>query len=284
MLIDDIISGIDEGGPKSYYSFETFVLHLFKHHLENQQKELQISRDSSQFGDAFAPNGFDQFQGPTLIEIKFDLTKSPFRMFLDRYILRFANEYIENKIKNVLIVSAKPIPERFLLRFNREILNSSFPFKVFLWGPAELNKIVSKNKKIVNEILKNLFSLRLSSAISKPVRDWKIERDEILERLKICYNKGQFSLFLGAGVSSSAGMPDWNTLLNSLFVTYLTQEFNEDIAISDKDLDDIVGRLNAINEPSALMAARYLRKGFSKGDGEAKDFIEAVTKNLYKLR
>ena len=79
-------------------------------------------------------------------------------------------------------------------------------------------------------------------------------------------------------------MPDWNTLLNSLFVTYLTQEFNEDIAISDKDLDDIVGRLNAINEPSALMAARYLRKGFSKGDGEAKDFIEAVTKNLYKLR
>ncbi|RVT51254.1 hypothetical protein EOK94_30090, partial [Klebsiella pneumoniae] len=56
------------------------------------------------------------------------------------------------------------------------------------------------------------------------------------------------------------------------------------IAISDKDLDDIVGRLNAINEPSALMAARYLRKGFSKGDGEAKDFIEAVTKNLYKLR
>lgn len=151
-------------------------------------------------------------------------------------------------------------------------------------GPAELNKIVSKNKKIVNEILKNLFSLRLSSAISKPVRDWKIERDEILERLKICYNKGQFSLFLGAGVSSSAGMPDWNTLLNSLFVTYLTQEFNEDIAISDKDLDDIVGRLNAINEPSALMAARYLRKGFSKGDGEAKDFIEAVTKNLYKLR
>ncbi|TXJ68952.1 hypothetical protein FAZ24_02240, partial [Klebsiella pneumoniae] len=186
--------------------------------------------------------------------------------------------------KNVLIVSAKPIPERFLLRFNREILNSSFPFKVFLWGPAELNKIVSKNKKIVNEILKNLFSLRLSSAISKPVRDWKIERDEILERLKICYNKGQFSLFLGAGVSSSAGMPDWNTLLNSLFVTYLTQEFNEDIAISDKDLDDIVGRLNAINEPSALMAARYLRKGFSKGDGEAKDFIEAVTKNLYKLR
>lgn len=29
MLIDDIISGIDEGGPKSYYSFETFCLASF---------------------------------------------------------------------------------------------------------------------------------------------------------------------------------------------------------------------------------------------------------------
>lgn len=141
----------------------------------------------------------------------------------------------------MLVVSAKPIPERFLLRFNNEISNNSLPFKVILWGPVELNKVVSKNKKAVNEITKNLFSLRLSSAISKPVRDWKREREEILERLKNFYNKGQFSFFLGAGVSSSAGMPDWNTLLNSLFVTYLTQEFNEDIAMSDKDLNDIVG-------------------------------------------
>ena len=29
MIIDDIIAGIDVGGPKSYYSFETFVHHLF---------------------------------------------------------------------------------------------------------------------------------------------------------------------------------------------------------------------------------------------------------------
>ncbi|GAB7211930.1 SIR2 family protein [Dickeya oryzae] len=133
-------------------------------------------------------------------------------------------------------------------------------------------------------LLKTFFSLRLSSAISKPIVDWRRERDEILERLKACYSKGQFSLFLGAGISSSAGMPDWNTLLNSLFVTYLTQEFNGDVAMSDKDVNDIVNRLNGINEPSALMAARYLRKGLSKSDGEAKEFIEAVTKNLYKLR
>jgi len=91
-------------------------------------------------------------------------------------------------------------------------------------------------------------------------------------------------LFLGAGVSSSAGMPDWNTLLNSLFVTYLTEEFNDDIAIDNDDIEELVKRLNTVDQASTLMAARYLRKGLSKKGTEQKGFIEAITKNLYQLR
>jgi len=284
MIIDDIIAGIDEGGPKSYYSFETFVQHLLKHHIESQEKEFLISTDSTRYGDAFAPEGFDQFDGPTLIEIKFNLTRIPARYFLERSIYRFLNEYTENNFKNILIISAKPISDKFLFRIDDELSRNNLPFKITFWGPADLNKIASKNRKMVNKIANNLFALRLSSAISKPIGDWKHEREEIVENLKSCYKKGQFSLFLGAGVSSSAGMPDWNTLLNSLFVTYLTQEFDNDVAMGDKDISDLVSRLNSIDEPSALMAARYLRKGLSKGDGDTKKFIEAVTKNLYKLR
>ena len=90
-------------------------------------------------------------------------------------------------------------------------------------------------------------------------------------------------MFLGAGVSSSAGMPDWNTLLNSLFVSYLTKEFNQQTNISDDDIKQIVERLNTIDEPSALMAARYLRKGLSR-EPEIKEFTKTITDNLYKLR
>lgn len=284
MIIDDIIAGIDDDGPGSYYSFETFVLHLLKNHLRNQDKELQVSRESSNIGDALAPNGFDEFDGPTLIEVKFNLSVLPTSVFLEKYILKSMAEQIKYQFKYILFISAKPIPERTLIKFNNIINNKSLPFEVVFWGPSELNKIVLKNKKVASKITKNLFSLRLSSAISNPVMDWKKERDDILDKLKYSYNKGQFSLFLGAGVSSSAGMPDWNTLLNSLFVTYLTQEFNGNEAMDNTDVNDIVNRLNNINEPSALMAARYLRKGLSKSDSETKEFIDAVTKNLYKLR
>ncbi|TON23884.1 SIR2 family protein [Vibrio parahaemolyticus] len=284
MIIDNIVAGIDEGGPKSYYSFETFVNHLLKYHIESQDKRFLISTELTQFGDAFAPEGFDQFEGATLIEIKFNLSGLPIGQFIDKSIIKFRNEYHENRFEYVLIISAKPIPERFINRFNTEIERTQLPFKVVIWGPSELNRVASKHRKVVNKIASNLFALRLSSAMSKPLSDWKQAREEIIKHLKSCYKKGQLSLFLGAGVSSSAGMPDWSTLLNSLFVTYLTQKFDGDGAVGDEDINDLITRLNSINEPSALMAARYLRKGLSKSDGGAKDFIGAVTKNLYVLR
>jgi len=284
MIIDDIIQGIDEGGPRSYYSFETFIQHLFKHHIESQGKIFEILDQRSGLGDAIAPEGFDSFKGPTLIEIKFNLGKMPPSIFFKRMVNQINHEPVERHISNLLIISAKPISSRVLARLEENVDRYQLPYKVIFWGPDELNRVASKNRKIVNKIANNLFSLRLETAIAKPLRDWKLEREEIIEKLTGCYKKGQFSLFLGAGVSSSAGMPDWNTLLNSLFVTYLTQEFDGDVAISDEDIGELVNRLNSIDEPSALMAARYLRKGLSKREHEAQDFIEAVTKNLYKLR
>jgi hypothetical protein len=72
MLIDDIVARIDEGGPKSYYSFETFVLNLLKHHLSLQGKSIEPTSDRSFPGDAVAPEGIDDIEGPVLFEIKFN--------------------------------------------------------------------------------------------------------------------------------------------------------------------------------------------------------------------
>ncbi|MDD1623143.1 MAG: hypothetical protein LUO94_00040 [Methylococcaceae bacterium] len=69
---------------------------------------------------------------------------------------------------------------------------------------------------------------------------WKNEREEHIEKPRESYRRRQFSLFLGAGVSSSAGMPDWNTFLNFLFVNYLVQEFDDDVDIGDNDISELV--------------------------------------------
>jgi hypothetical protein len=284
MFIDEIISQIDEGGPGSYYYFETFVHHLFKHHIESQNRTFLIPKEHSRLDDAVAPEGFDAFEGPTLVEIKFNLAADPVRAFLHTLTHQFFNEYENHRFSNLLVISAKPIPEKMVAKYREELEHRHLPFDVIFWGPGELNKIASKHRRVVNNIIDNLFELRLESAISHPSRDWRQEREAIVEKIRDSYTKGQFSLFLGGGISSSAGMPDWKTLLNSLFVAYLTEEFDGDVAINDRDIGKLVNRLNSIDEPSALMAARYLRKGLSRRDSEAQEFIDAITQSLYKLR
>jgi hypothetical protein len=284
MLIDDIVAKIDEGGPRSYYSFETFILNLLKFHIESQDKPFSITSDPRGVGDATALEGFDEYGGKTLIEVKFNLDRMPPRHLIERILFRPSKLEQFQNFNNLIIISAKPIREKWIERFTSELSILELPVNVILLGPESINKIVNKHRKKANEIVKNLFSLRLESAVTKQKGDWKKEREDRIEQIKEYYSKGQFSLFLGAGVSSSAGMPDWTTLLNSLFVTYLTQEFDDEGAIKDEDIEEIVTRLNKVDEPSALMAARYLRKGMSKDKNELHDFTNAISKNLYKLR
>jgi hypothetical protein len=284
MLIDEILSKFEGGGQRSFYSFETFILNLLKHHLESQGKKLSTIEDVRGFGDALAEKGFDNFKGKTLIEIKYSIARIPTRFFLEQFIYRFSKSENFKDFDNLLIINLRPVPERIAQRIIDEIKMVNEKLKVTIWGPEEINKIVNKHKKQATAIVNNLFSLRLENAVTKEIGDWEKERDERIELLMDAYERGQFSLFLGAGVSSSAGMPDWNTLLNSLFVSYLTKEFNSNSNISDTDIKQIVSRLNEIDEPSALMAARYLRKGLSKELTEIKEFTKTITDNLYNLR
>lgn len=284
MRIDEIISEMEGEGPRTYYFFEAFVHHLFKKKCDEQTKRYIINNEAISYWDAIAPDGIDEIKGNTVIEIKFNLSNTPPKIFLEKTIKYTLKDSLDIRVDNILVVTAKPISERWLKIFNEEIKAYPSHQKIIFWGPPELNKLVNKYQKFANELSNNLFSLRLKTAISEPVQDWKKERSEIILKIRELYKKGQFSLFLGAGVSSSAGMPDWTTLLNSLFVSYLTKEFDNGSDDTTDNIQQLVTRLNHINEPSALMAARYLRKGLTRRTEEIQDFIVTVTKNLYTLR
>ncbi|WP_347070179.1 SIR2 family protein [Flavobacterium sp. WV_118_3] len=285
MLIDEILSKFIGTESKTYYSFETFILNLLKYHLEQQQKVLVINNDNLRtLGDAIAEDGLDDIIGKTIVEIKLNLDRTPPKIFVDQFFSRFNRTEVSPDFKNILIINGRPISRETKERILIELNFLSPQFRIILWGPEELNKIVTKHKKEANKIANNLFALRLENIVSGEVRNWEDEREERIELLIDVYKKRQFSAFLGAGVSSSAGMPDWNTLLNSLFVSYLAKEFKHSEAINDNDIKQIVHRLNYVDEPSALMAARYLRKGLTKEQSESQAFINTISDNLYKLR
>lgn len=284
MLIDEILNSFETSGPRGHYQFETFILNLLKFHVESQGKKLSLTENSRAIGDALVENGFDEFIGKTLIEIKSNLGRIPSRILFEQLIFRLARQEEISDLKNILLINSRQISPMAKRRIIEEFNNVNPSLNVEIWGPEELNKIVSKHRKQTTIIANNLFSLRLENAVSKITIDWEKERDARLKELIYSYERGQFAFFLGAGVSSSAGMPDWNTLLNSLFVSYLAKEFTEHSTITLDDIKEIVQRLNQVDEPSALMSARYLRKGFSKERSEFNEFTKSITKNLYQLR
>lgn len=284
-MINQILDDARANGPSSYYTFEAFVLNILKYHIELQGKTFEVCADwRYAAADALAREGFDDFAGITAIEVKLSVSRNSWRTLIERLHRHFSSTSTSIKINNLVVVCGREVSNETKKILMAEAANEALPFKIHLWGLDELSKIVNKHKAKANEISKNLFSLRLASAAEKTTIDWRLDRDRIKSQLKDCYQKGQFTLFLGAGVSSSAGMPDWNTLLNSLFVTYLTKEFNGDTTASDHAIGQIVARLGHVDEPSALMAARYLRKGLTKSNKTAEEFNAAITKNLYKLR
>ena len=237
MLIDNILNKLElnSNNSSSYYKFETFILNLLKIHLQKNNKPFIYDPRRMGF-DALAPEGIEDIKGATQIEIRFNIDRRPTVLLIEQINKALVRINDINEFDNLLIITPNPISKNTKEKLYINIKKRNFPFQIIFWEPEDLNKIVAKHRKEANEIANNLFSLRIESAVTKGSKDWKKERDEKIELLKKLYKKGQFSFFLGAGVSSSAGMPDWNTLLNSLFVTYLTNEFDQEEKINDDDI------------------------------------------------
>ena len=81
--------------------------------------------------------------------------------------------------------------------------------------------------------------------------------------VKKAYKKGNISLLLGAGVSCSAGLPNWKTLLNSLYTNFVNKIFNDD-TVDDDTIKAITNKFIEINNNSTLAIARYLKAGLSQ--------------------
>ncbi|MFZ2727667.1 MAG: SIR2 family protein [Methylococcaceae bacterium] len=271
----------NEDGRNKGFKFEIFVLYLLKHHLEKQGKILEIpTSNHHDIGyDALAPYGFDNFKGKTLIEIKYVSNR-----FTNNFVKHFIQKLADNIFKKdetleVLIIFANAT-EKEIESLNNYISDANISSKIKVWGNKEIDDITIKYEEKVNEIVNNLFALQLQSTISETTDDWKSEREIIIEKLKECYKGGQFSLLLGAGVSSSAGMPNWDELLQILFVESLISLDTLDSILDTEpsNIKEMASRLKNINNSSALVTARYLRTALGKS------FKSKVKTSLYNLR
>jgi hypothetical protein len=266
-------------GSQGYYLLEAFVLQLLRVEAEaNGQTVHAEERSPHSTMDAFAPAGLAEITGPVSIEVASALSHRILETIVRSYL-----KYRKSERESLLIIAL-----RYSTGSSDDFINhlaQRAATKIYIWGPSRIQELIDKHPEAANDLADRLFSLRLQMAVSRNPDDWEAKREEIISEVAEYYRSGRFSLFLGAGVSSSAGLPDWDTLLNSLFVSMLTDEGRKERRSEDGYVASIVKRLREIDGPSALTLARYIRKGLSAGSAlEQNQFIGAVTKQLYELR
>ncbi|WP_418068277.1 SIR2 family protein [Ralstonia pseudosolanacearum] len=267
------------------YNFETFALELLRVHLKRQGKSFGVVPFRDGGFDTYLPDGFDDFHCPVYVECMVAPSKKK---------LMKAVQYFRRAIE-VSYHSAGPVGRVVLLllvdqSFGSEetlIAQPSFPglekLEVVVWSWSRLEELATMYPDDSKRILENLLPLRVRNAVKSSAEDWREEREARVRELADCFHNGPFSLFLGAGVSSSAGMPDWNNLLNALFISYINGN-GERGAGSDELTLALVRRMQELDTPSALVSARYLRKGIAGNSEDGRSFTAAIRGALYGLR
>lgn len=264
-------------GAGGYYLLESFLLQLLKLEADSNNQAFQLEGRHVRNTDAYAPQGLGEIAGPLVVEIIQAISSKRLESEINRYELGKGSD--EEKL---LIVSLRDISKNFRSAW---LLKEKFQDRVYFWGVQEVQALLDKHRDAAVALTEEMFSLRFKRAISNSTDNWKEKRTAILAEVSDYYRSGRFSMLLGAGVSSSAGLPDWDTLLNSLFVSMLTDGGLDGKKTDHNQVSSIVKRLRQVDGPSALMLARYLRKGLSLSSGsEQNKFIRSVTEQLYGLR
>lgn len=232
--------------------------------------------------DLYLFDSYENFEGPIVIEFQPYIDSNYFHNLLNHLVFSSNVNY-----KTLLIIHLNDFyPEEILIEEAKLCgIEIHFIKKSFI------NKIINRNKNLTEKIIKNLFSIKIKEAVFNKEDDWKTKRSNLILELKKIYNEsGKTTLLTGAGISCSANLPSWNELISGLFITYLININFDNSELQDIKAGDFINSIKDINKnfsekhlKSALLSARYLRKGLATDDKEnSNDFIDILRKNLYK--
>lgn len=225
-----------------FFFFEQDAVDFIKQSLSDDET-LEVGEIKDTFAyDYYLPNGCRNLNLPekTAIEIKKNLAPG----LLSILISDAHKAYQTGGFKHFLIIydKGKVYPD---------------------WIPDEIKGFVSFLSK--EEIESKVASL----GIEQKQEDWKGDRELRIRKLHNTIAEGQNSLFVGAGLSCSLGVPNWQQLLKKLHARIRKRDENYPNYRSIKNDSD----------GSYLITARYLSEASGKN---RLAFISDVRKQLYK--
>ena len=152
-------------------------------------------------------------------------------------------------------------------------------------GGIRINKhVIFYNDKdffaFANDVIRNREQLltekerkQLKRTTNEYLQQLQNNRENLIARAKSAFSKGRVSLFLGAGVSIDAGLPQWSDLLRGVFKPNDSKPY---FYVSDKNTDAILDTYGNSN----IIAGRYAYNGF----GDEGKFSSRIKEVLYQSK
>lgn len=202
--------------------------------------------------DIYLPKGCDalDLKGSTIIEIRNNLLYDTeirqseiYRLLVD-----------DGVVDNLLIVYINS--NQYLLQEDNILGRVRF---------IDASTFVTRAKEAINAG-KGGVNAALRGEKQKPNNTWEEIREERLKRAINDFNRYNSVIFAGAGVSASAKIPDWQSLLKNLLA--------DGSIINSEDFDSVFKSMDSSN----LLTARYIEKSLN---ADKKVIIERIRQLLY---
>lgn len=251
----------DKNPILSEMAFESYVINVLRNYLSAQGKTLRVENDRDVF-DAFLPDGIDEIEGPIHLEIKTGYSN---KSGYFRNVERFAHHACGADPGAILLILGIAMTTEGKQSMTR-MVESRAKRKAYIWDIDDFNRITEGYSQDFKEYIESPAKAIVDEAINNPLsqKEAADARLILISALKREYQKEELALFLGAGVSKDAGIPQWNELINALLSRMIASR------IKDKDSKLLSKRLNAIidlahknQENSPITQMRYIKGAFS---------------------
>lgn len=256
----------------SAYAFESKILKLLSRYLLQQNKSLliEVRLDDGVVIDGLAPEGISNLKGPTLIEIK-----SSIRSLREDILERLYKVAVKNNFQSILIIVGNKISQKDTILLKRITEKWNNDILLTIWDSTDLSYLFNNYGEYVSNTKTAIDNIVSKSQVTKP-DEWKETSKKHIEKLKHSYSKNDLVLFLGAGVSASAKMPCWDTLISKLIISMISERMLGNYLVSEEEKEIMAHQIKEMHGGSPLLLTRYIRSGLGNS------FEEKVSICLYE--
>jgi SIR2-like domain len=263
----------------TYFTFETLVLQLL-HAISNEENKRfePHKRVEHAVVDAWLPDGLEDMPGPLAAEIKLGFPRAV--PAVRDTIAKLSILVRKLKGQSILLVIGGKVADRErekIVTWTQQFI-PELQFRI--WDSEALDQRIQRYEDKLRSVLPRLPSIAVENLVTRSVEsspdEWRQDRKQHIESARKAYDRGDLVLVLGAGVSASAGMPDWNTLVSRLLVSMIEANLPTRLQSTEEERVAIARRLREVQDNSPLLEARYIRAGLKES------FEAAVSRSLYQ--